>query len=114
MVAVLHTWGQNLHHHPHIHCVVPGGGLSPDNQRWVACRPGFFLPVRVLSRLFRRLFLEHLQDAFETGELRFFGKLAGLAASFGHYLWRDEADVGVRTRATRGKSQTKESAITGV
>lgn len=79
VVAVLHTWGQNLHHHPHIHCVVPGGGLSLDGQRWVACRPGFFLPVRVLSRLFRRLFLEHLQDAFKTGELRFFGKLAGLA-----------------------------------
>ena len=79
VVAVLHTWGQNLHHHPHIHCVVPGGGLSLDGQRWVACRPGFFLPVRVLSRLFRRLFLEHLQDAFETGKLRFFGKLAGLA-----------------------------------
>jgi hypothetical protein len=58
--AVLHTWGQNLHLHPHLHCVVPGGGLSPDGQ-WVACRPGFFLPVRVLSRLFRRLFLEGLQ-----------------------------------------------------
>ena len=57
-VAVLHTWGQNLHHHPHVHCVVPGGGLSLDGTRWVACRPGFFLPVRVLSRLFRRLFLE--------------------------------------------------------
>jgi len=82
VVAVLHTWGQNLHHHPHIHCVVPGGGLALDDQRWVACRPGFFLPVRVLSRLFRRLFLEHLQDAFEAGGLRFFGKLAGLADPF--------------------------------
>ena len=79
VVAVLHTWGQNLHHHPHVHCVVPGGGLSPDGRRWVACRPGFFLPVRVLSRLFRRLFLEHLQVAFEAGQLRFFGDLAGLA-----------------------------------
>ena len=59
VVAVLHTWGQNLHHHPHVHCVVPGGGLSLDGTRWIACRPGFFLPVRVLSRLFRRLFLEH-------------------------------------------------------
>ena len=58
VLAVLHTWGQNLHHHPHVHCVVPGGGLSLDGTRWVACRPGFFLPVRVLSRLFRRLFLE--------------------------------------------------------
>jgi hypothetical protein len=79
VVAVLHTWGQNLHHHPHIHCVVPGGGLSPDGTRWVACRPGFFLPVRVLSRLFRRLFLERLQGAFERGALGFFGDLAALA-----------------------------------
>jgi hypothetical protein len=55
IVAVLHTWGQTLHHHPHVHCVVPGGGLSLDGTRWIACRPGFFLPVRVLSRLFRRL-----------------------------------------------------------
>jgi hypothetical protein len=58
--AVLHTWGQTLVHHPHLHCVVPGGGLSIDGSRWVSCRPGFFLPVRVLSRLFRRLFLEKL------------------------------------------------------
>ena len=57
-IAVLHTWGQNLLHHPHLHCVVPGGGISLDGKRWIACRPGFFLPVRVLSRLFRRLFLE--------------------------------------------------------
>jgi hypothetical protein len=67
--AVLHTWGSNLSHHPHLHCVVPGGGLSPDGQRWVPCRPGFFLPVRVLSRLFRRLFLEFLQKAFDAGKL---------------------------------------------
>jgi hypothetical protein len=79
VVGVLHTWGQNLHHHPHVHCVVPGGGLSVDGQRWVACRPGFFLPVRVLSRLFRRLFLERLQSAFDAGQLRFFSDLAGLA-----------------------------------
>ena len=59
-LAVLHTWGQTLLHHPHVHCVVPGGGLAPDGQRWIHCRPGFFLPVRVLSRLFRRLFLEQL------------------------------------------------------
>ena len=78
-VAVLHTWGQNLHHHPHVHCVVPGGGPSPDGTRWVAARPGFFLPVRVLSSLFRRLFLEHLQAAFEADKLRFFGELASLA-----------------------------------
>lgn len=65
--AVLHTWGQTLVHHPHLHCVVPGGGLSPDGTRWIACRPGFFLPVRVLSRLFRRLLLQALQDAFDAG-----------------------------------------------
>jgi len=76
--AVLHTWGQNLLHHPHVHCVVPGGGLSPDHQRWIACRPGFFLPVRVLSRLFRRLFLEALQEAFQQGQLHFFGEIAAL------------------------------------
>ncbi len=70
--AVLHTWGQNLLHHPHLHCVVPGGGLSPDRKRWIACRPGFFLPVRVLSRLFRRLFLEALAQAFQQGKLQFF------------------------------------------
>jgi hypothetical protein len=69
--AVLHTWGQNLLHHPHVHCVVPGGGLSPDGLRWISCRPGFFLPVRVLSRLFRRLFLMYLEKAFESDTLRF-------------------------------------------
>jgi hypothetical protein len=81
VVAVLHSWGQNLHHHPHLHCIVPGGGLSPDGTHWIACRPGFFLPVRVLSRLYRRLFLEGLQRVFEAGKLRFFGALAGLAPS---------------------------------
>jgi len=79
LVAVLHTWGQNLHHHPHIHCVVPAGGPSRDHTRWVTCRPGFFLPVRVLSRLFRRLFLDELRTAFTAGELGFFGELAALA-----------------------------------
>ncbi len=79
ILAVLHTWGQTLNHHPHIHCVVPGGGLSPDGMRWVACRPGFFLPVPVLSCLFRRLFLAALRDAFDAGLLRFFATLAGLA-----------------------------------
>src|SRR5438552_9891049 len=73
--AVLHTWGSNLLHHPHLHCVVPGGGLSPDGSRWIACRPGFFLPVRVLSRLFRRLFLEELIKAFDAGKLKFFSAL---------------------------------------
>lgn len=76
--AVLHSWGQNLQFHPHLHCVVPGGGLSPDGQRWVSCRPGFFLPVRVLSCLFRRLFLESLQKAFDSGKLQFFNALESL------------------------------------
>jgi Putative transposase/Transposase zinc-binding domain len=76
--AVLHSWGQNLMHHPHLHCVVPGGGLSPDGQRWVSCRPGFFLTVRVLSRLFRRLFLEALRKAFDSGKLLFFSVLESL------------------------------------
>jgi hypothetical protein len=76
--AVLHTWGQALTHHPHLHCVIPGGGLSPDGQRWIACRPGFFLPVRVLSRYFRRRFLELLVHAFDGGELEFFSALQGL------------------------------------
>jgi hypothetical protein len=85
--AVLHTWGQNLHLHPHLHCVVPGGGLSPDGE-WVACRPGFFLPVRVLSRLFRRLFLEALQQAYADGRLQFFGELQPLRdpAAFAAHL----------------------------
>ena len=74
--AILHTWGQNLLHHPHLHCVVPGGGLSTDRSRFIKCRPGFFLPVRVLSRLFRRLFLTALRLAFEQGRLQFRGSLA--------------------------------------
>src|SRR6516162_3411674 len=74
--AVLHTWGQTLLHHPHLHCVVAGGGLSPDGSRWVACRRNFFLPVCVLARLFRRLFLRYLADAWRAGRLRFVGALA--------------------------------------
>ncbi len=81
LTAVLHTWGSALTHHPHLHCVVPGGGVSLDGERWVSCRPGFFLPVRVLSRLFRRLFLEKLAAAHKAGCLRFFGKLRHLADS---------------------------------
>ena len=79
LTAVLHTWGSALTHHPHVHCVVPGGGISLDGERWISCRPGFFLPVRVLSRLFRRLFLEKLVAAHEAGRLRFFGDLRHLA-----------------------------------
>jgi Putative transposase/Transposase zinc-binding domain len=86
--AVLHTWGQTLLHHPHVHCVVPGGGLSADGTHWIPCRPGFFLPVRVLSRLFRRLFLEALQHAFEAGALRFTASLDALQdpQAFADYL----------------------------
>src|SRR5262245_21776048 len=76
--AVLHSWGQNLLFHPHLHWVVPGGGPSPDGQQWVSCHSGFFLPVRVLSRLFRRLFLESLQRAFAGGKLQFSGALEHL------------------------------------
>jgi hypothetical protein len=86
--AVLHSWGQNLLFHPHLHCVVPGGGLAPDGKRWIACRPGFFLPVRVLSCLFRRLFLDQLQAAFDQGKLHFFSSLERLRDphAFAQYL----------------------------
>jgi hypothetical protein len=76
--AVLHSWGQNLLFHPHLHCVVPGGGISPDGARWISCRPNFFLPVKVLSQLFRRLFLKYLQEAFDVGKLQFFSSLQAL------------------------------------
>jgi Putative transposase len=79
MTSVLHTWGSALTHHPHVHMIVPGGGLSPDGTRWVACKPGFFLHVRVLSRLFRRLFIEGLLALHRAGDLAFFGDLASLA-----------------------------------
>ena len=87
-IAVLHTWGQALHHHPHLHCIVPGGGISPDRSRWVACPPGFFLPVRVLSRRFRDVFVRQLRAAFAGGDLRFPGALAALAdpAAFAAHL----------------------------
>lgn len=76
--AVLHTWGQNLLHHPHLHCVVAGGGLAPEGNRWISCRSGFFVSVRALSRLFRRLFVKSLQKAFESGKLNFFSSLEAL------------------------------------
>jgi hypothetical protein len=79
VTAVLHTWGSNLDHHPHVHCIVPGGGISPDSTRWVSSRRKFFLPVRVLSRLFRRLFIEGLIRLHEAGELQFFNDLAPIA-----------------------------------
>jgi hypothetical protein len=78
ITSVLHTWGSALTHHPHVHMIAPGGGISLDGRRWVSCRPGFFLPVRVLSRLFRRLFLEKLAAAHEAGRLKFFGDQAAL------------------------------------
>jgi len=84
---VLHTWGSALTHHPHVHGIVPGGGLSPDADRWVACRPGFFLPVRVLSRLFRRRFLEELAKAHHSGQLHFFGEDAALASASAFADW---------------------------
>ena len=73
-LAVLHTWGQNLLHHPHLHCLVPGGGIAPDGQSWISCRSEFFLPVTVLSRMFRGLFLHYLEKAFAAGELHFFSE----------------------------------------
>src|SRR5512132_1463096 len=86
--ADLHTWGSALTHHPHVHMIVPGGGISLDRERWVACRPNFFLPVRVLSRLFRRLVLERLDAAHRAGQLQFFGKHVALtnARAFAAYL----------------------------
>ncbi|OJI95272.1 transposase-like zinc-binding protein [Planktotalea frisia] len=88
MTSVLHTWGSALTHHPHVHMIVPGGGLSKDGNRWVACKPGFFLHVRVLSRLFRRLFIEGLLALHCEGDLNFFGDLAGLSEpqAFAAYL----------------------------
>src|SRR5215831_8988429 len=79
LTAVLHTWGSPLTHHPHAHIIVPGGGLSPDGQHWIACRSRFFLSVEVLSRMFRRLFLERLTAAYQVGRLEFFADQAGLA-----------------------------------
>ena len=88
VTAVLHTWGQNLQHHPHVHCIVPGGGVSPDGERWIDCKGGFFLPVRVLSRLFRRLFQQGLEAMHAAGELQFFTDLSALkhASAFRAYL----------------------------
>src|SRR3989449_10032336 len=83
VTAVLHSWGQNLQHHPHVHCIVPAGGISPDGKRWIACRPGFFRPVRVLSRLFRRLLLQGLEAMPAAAELQFFPDPATLTNASG-------------------------------
>lgn len=87
MTSVLHTWGSALTHHPHIHMIVPGGGLSPDGTKWIGCKPGFFLNVRVLARLFRRLFLQGLMELHREGQLNFFGKLTGLADAGAFATW---------------------------
>jgi hypothetical protein len=87
ITMVLHTWGSAMPHHPHLHCIVPGGGISRDGQRWISCRPGFFLAVRVLSALFRRLFLEQLVAAHQRGELHFFGQTAELADASTFRTW---------------------------
>ncbi len=84
---VLHTWGSALTYHPHVHGIVAGGGLWPAGDRWVACKPGFFLPVRVLSRLFRRLFLDQLAAAHQAGQLQFFGEHALLADAQAFAAW---------------------------
>ena len=86
--CILHTWGQTLTHHPHLHCVVPGGGISLDGSRWVACRPGFLLPVRVLSRRFRTLYLRYLEQDYAAGKLQFHGQLQHLSdpRNFARYL----------------------------
>ena len=88
VLSVLHTWGQNLHHHPHVHCIVSGGGLSPDGKRWVSCRPGFFAPVKVLGRLFRGKLLARLKSARGSGELQLEGPLQEFQRreSFADYL----------------------------
>ena len=87
MTSVLHTWGSALTHHPHIHMIVPGGGLSPDGKNWIACKPGFFLHVRVLSRLFRRLFLDGLMALHRAGDLTFFGDQEHLAGKDEFAAW---------------------------
>ena len=88
VMSILHTWGQNLEYHPHVHCVVPGGGISLDGTRWIACKPGFFLPVRVLARLFRGKLLDQIKRAFDVGSLEFHGSLAHLEdpSNFRSYL----------------------------
>jgi hypothetical protein len=86
-LAVLHTWGQNLHHHPHLHCVVPGGGIAPDRNRWIACRRQFLFPVKVLSRLFRAKFVAYLKTAFREGKLGCHGELQSLGETWNFAEW---------------------------
>ncbi|HVY94840.1 MAG TPA: IS91 family transposase [Bryobacteraceae bacterium] len=105
--GILHTWGQNLLHHPHIHFVIPGGGIGPDLE-WVSCRPGFFLPVRVLSRLFRRLLLAALSEAFEKQQLQFPGETEALkekTAFRSHLAWLEECEWVVYAKPPFGGPQ---------
>src|ERR1700749_4125600 len=111
-LGVVHTWGQNLSHHPHIHFLVPGGGIAPDGQSWIAGRPGFFLPVRVLSRMFRGLFLRYLEKAFAAGALNFFSEHRHLLepATFRRYLtpaWRAEWVVYAKAAVRRAGSGSR-------
>ena len=92
VLAVLHTWGQTLQRHPHLHCVVPGGGLAPEGTHWIPCRPQFFLPVRVLSRYFRRTFLTLLRAAYRQGKLQCRGPLAPLADPPLWHRWIEQLD----------------------
>ena len=84
-LCLLHTWGQNLQIHPHLHCIIPGGGLSTDSSRWISCRKGFFLPVKVLSRLFRKLFVKNLSQAYEDRALHFYGSIEELSCRDAFY-----------------------------
>jgi hypothetical protein len=90
-LAVLHTWGQNLHHHPHLHCVVPGGGIARDQRRWISCRRQFLFPVKVLSRVFRGKFIAYLKTAFRDGELGFHGELKCLEEERKFIEWLNRA-----------------------
>ena len=115
-LAVLHTWGQNLLHHPHIHFLVPGGGIAPDDKRWIACRRGFFLPVRVLSRMFRGRFMHYLEQAFRAGELDFFSAHRHLhePAAFLRYLapvWDTEWVVYTKRPFGRHRSSSTSAGI---
>jgi len=106
--AILHTWGQTLMHHPHLHCVVPGGGLSPDHERWISSKHGFFVHVKVLSHLFRRLFLEYLEDAFYRNQLRFPGAIEPLrdALAFDELLnWHENREWVVYAKEPFGGPQ---------
>ena len=111
-LAILHRWGQNLEDHPHVHCVVPGGGLAPDGSRWIACRPGFFLPVRVLSRVFWGKFLALLRSAFDRNQLSFHGNLASLAdpVEFQRQLAIRPKPSGSCTPNRHGEDQSRSSS----